>query len=271
MVAKSVHLPGSKFRRLPNPCAATWNSSLDMILCLGALSNNLKISNDLGDHQLRQEIQDLFANTRLDKIDLDKRIQTYTRAFRELNDPKEMAAYAHSPGPEREAHQQQLAERYDIAHRDLLDSLHDNVLAIDRKLEDLLDEVREVLACHFRATSKIHLKPEDELPSPTLDNPKEKILIDFYFENILPQVAQGLPDSSPGTPQKSASLRPPSISVMSSSTSTLGGTSSDTRSAVWLALMFKMCSWLFLHDFNPEDRMIERSEFSNNRLPVYIG
>jgi hypothetical protein len=32
-----------------------------------------------------------------------------------------------------------------------------------------------------------------------------------------------------------------------------------------------MWSWLFLHDFNPEDRMIERSEFKDNRLPVYIG
>jgi len=26
-----------------------------------------------------------------------------------------------------------------------------------------------------------------------------------------------------------------------------------------------------LHDFNPEDKMIERSDFMNNRLPIYIG
>jgi hypothetical protein len=273
MVAKSVHIPGSRFRRLPNPCAATWNPNLNMIDCLLALSQQLKSPDgpSLGDHQLRNEIQDLFTNGHLEKINLDKRIQTYMRANKDKNDPRERAAWAHSADAERAAHEQLVEENYDTAHRDLLDSLHDNVLSIDRKLEDMIDDVREVLACHFNATSKLHRELEDLLASATLDNTKEKILINFYFAAVLPQVTAGLPASAASTPQRSTTLKPPSITVTSSNSSTLGANAADTRSAVWLALMFKMCSWLFLHDFNSYDRMIERSEFSDNRLPVYIG
>ncbi|EPE27228.1 hypothetical protein GLAREA_03143 [Glarea lozoyensis ATCC 20868] len=273
MVAKSVHILGSRFRRLPNPCAATWNPNLNMIDCLLALSQQLKSPDgaSLGDHKLRNEIQDLFTNGSLGKIDLDKRIQTYIRANKEKNDPGARSGWAYTAEAERTAHEQLMEENYDTAHRDLLDSLHDNILSIDRKLEDMIDDVREVLACHFNATSKLHRELEDLLAGATLDNTKEKILINFYFAEVLPKVTAGLPTSAASTPQRSATLKPPSITVTSSQSSTLGSNASDTRSAVWLALMFKMCSWLFLHDFNPYDRMIERSEFSDNRLPVYIG
>jgi hypothetical protein len=241
-----------------------------MIDCLLTFSRLLKNSHDLGDHQLVQELRELFTNPRLDKIDLDKRIQTYLRTEKELNDARN---WGYNSAAEQEAFQQQAEERYDTAHRELLDSLHDHIFSINNKLEDMLRDVEAVLTCHFTATSQPEARQQlqENLSCATLDHTKEEILINFYFDRVLPEVTQGLPVSSAGTPQRSSLLRPPSISVTDSDASTLANPISDTRSAIWLALMFKMCSWLFLHDFNPEDRMIERSESMNNRLPVYIG
>jgi hypothetical protein len=267
-----MHLPRSRFRRLPNPCAATWNPNLNVIEFLLAFSRNIKNSHYLGDHQLVKELQGLFTNARFDSVGLDNRMDEYIRAHTDsVNIQRREWDYA--PGREREAYQQQVSERYNTAHRELLDSLDDHIQSINSKLKDMLDDVREVLTCHFISTSRSETRQELEtqLAGESLVNTKEKILIDCYFNNVLPEVAQGLPDSSAGTPQRSSSLRPPSITVTESDASTLANTGSDTRSAVWLVLMFKMCSWLFLHDFHPEDRMIERSEFRDNRLPVYIG
>ena len=101
------------------------------------------------------------------------------------------------------------------------------------------------------------------------DLPREKFLVDFYFDKIHSVISQAPTESS-----NYELIRDSGHSQFSttSDTATLAGTRfSNERSAVWLALMFRMLSWFFLHDFNPEDRMIERTEFKNNRLPVYIG
>ncbi|EHL00252.1 hypothetical protein M7I_3742 [Glarea lozoyensis 74030] len=136
-----------------------------------------------------------ILGSRLGKIDLDKRIQTYIRANKEKNDPGARSGWAYTAEAERTAHEQLMEENYDTAHRDLLDSLHDNILSIDRKLEDMIDDVREVLACHFNATSKLHRELEDLLAGATLDNTKEKILINFYFAEVLPKHTSKIGDA----------------------------------------------------------------------------
>lgn len=159
-------------------------------------------------------------------------------------------------------------QMYDTVLIDLLDSLDDAVQVVDYKLEDLMDEVREVLSSHFATMLDKRQLLEEELAKETKVNTKEQILVKFYFEKIYPAITQ-----APAEDVSKHATNPGSThSTGSSNAATLSPVTSDKRSAVWLALNFKMWSWFFLHDFNFEDKMInERSEFKNSRLPVYIG
>lgn len=106
-----------------------------------------------------------------------------------------------------------------------------------------------------------------ELANATRENSKEKILMNFYFNKIFPAAVKASPQESGNQTSDSAS----SHSGIDIDGTTLSPAIIQDRSAIWLGLMFKLWSWLFLHDFNPEDKMIERSDFMNNRLPIYIG
>ena len=160
------------------------------------------------------------------------------------------------PTEERQAVVEEATHDYNMKFIDIMDTLHMFSHQIDERLQytDLIDGVREVLTSHFIAIFDQRQALNDTLARSSRDNRKEDSLVEFYFKNIRSPVADGLTDDV-------ASVR--SADALTEVT--------DRRNGIWLALMFKMFSWLFLHDFNPEDRMIERAEYQNNRLPVYIG
>jgi hypothetical protein len=57
MLGKSVHIPGSRFRRFPNPCAEPWTPGLDIAACLSAFCITLKDpSLQLSNNTLTKEI-----------------------------------------------------------------------------------------------------------------------------------------------------------------------------------------------------------------------
>lgn len=274
MLAKSVHIPGSKFRRLPNPCADNWTPGLDIAACLSAFASNIKFCPNLGSHILTTEIQELFQHRRMDALVLTngqtlvQKIIAYSDAVTRLADEKADKIYY--PEDERQAMKDQAAQNYNTRLLDLLDSLHWAVERVDERLKDLVDkpEFRDVLALHFAAIFDQQPALNAELANATRDNLKERILVNFYFNNIYPAAIKGLAEEDSGEQAADAVTL---HSTTSSDEVTLSPTITGEKGAIWLGLMFRMWSWLFLHDFNPEDRMIERTEFKNNRLPVYIG
>lgn len=278
MLAKSVHIPGSKFRRLPNPCKDAWNPDIDIAACLAAFASNMKDCASLGGHVLTTEIQDLFQHRPADAFVLNvpqtqslvQKIKAYSDAATTLANEK-ADKYLYPQEEERQVMKDRAARDYNARLLVLLDSLHLAVEMVDERLKELVGKPQfgEVLALHLAAVLDQQNALNTELATATGDNPKEKILINFYVNNIYPAAVKepSEPASGTQTPDSgtSQSARGGDDATLSPSTTT------EERSAIWFGLMFKLWSWLFLHNFNPEDTMIERSEFKNNRLPIYIG
>jgi hypothetical protein len=88
----------------------------------------------------------------------------------------------------------------------------------------------------------------------------EERLAAFHFDCVRPAVVR--------TAMRSASSMASTTNLRSADPLTAAEMKS---SAVWLALTFKMWAWLVLHEFNPLDRVIERSKYQNSRLAVYIS
>jgi hypothetical protein len=266
MVAKSAHIPGSRFTRLPNPCADTPPHQLNTAACLNEFAARIKACPDLGDHMLTEEIKSFIQRGRFDGMilgQLDGMISLDTKTRRTLEQLVDNYIMAHTKlenekagknftpaDPESQATMKEEAEK---ARNDafvyLLDSLHKAVDLVDQNLmhKETQDEIRDVISKHFDTMADKHSELEEKLGQ---DGSKEKNLVAFYFDEIRPTVVR--------------------VDTGSASTEPLTETEMK-RSAIWLGLMFRMWSWLFLHTFNPLDRMIERTEFQNNRLPVYIG
>ena len=273
MLAKSVHIPGSRFRRLPNPCADAWSPGLDMAACLGTFASSIKGRTSLGSHVLTTELHELFQHGRMDAMvltngqTLAQKIKAYSDASTRLADEKSGKRYY--PGDEGQAMKDQAAQDYNTRLLDLLDALHWAVERVDERLNDLVDkpEFSEVVALHLIAILDSQSTLNSELRKATAENPKERILINFYLNHIYPAAVAGSAEEVSGTQRAGTGTS----HSATDSDATLSPAVPEERSAIWLGLMFRMWSWLFLHDFNPEDTMIERSEFKNNRLPVYIG
>lgn len=274
MVGCSAHIPHSKFRRLPNPCADPWVPILDIATCLSVFSTFVKGYPNLERDTTTTEIKGLFEHGRLDGIVLDngqpliQKINNYRAANDNLARQRAEGTLNYIPldeVAERPARLQQALETYDDALLDLLDSLHVAVKRIDDRLE--VEKVREVLTLHFKAKHDSGAKLHDVLSA---SETKEKDLISFYFENIQPIVAKGDLRQQDTSPRPSSAMSTASTATTGSSRTNLTPAEVE-RNGIWLALMFKMWSWFFLHDFSPLDKMIERSEYMNSRLPVYIG
>jgi hypothetical protein len=280
MLAKSVHLPGSRFRRLPNPCGDTWHLSLDAVACLAAFAERMKDCSNLGSHVLTKELQELFEHRQLDDLPnygppqtLTQKIQKYCQAVTSLATLNSGNSHMHYTKEEdRQIAKDEAAQEYNDRFLILLDSLHVAVGAIDDRLNDLVatSQFSEVLASHLTAVLDQQKALNEELANASGDNQKEKTLIDFYVTRIFPAAVKQPAVTASGT-QSPDSMRSQSGSDGDEATLSPATPELEERSAIWLGLMFKMWSWLCLHDFNPEDKMIERSEFIDNRLPIYIG
>jgi hypothetical protein len=268
MVAKSVHIPGSRFRRLPNPCRDAPPHQLNTAACLGAFATMLKECPDLGTHVLTTELKSSFVLGRLDGMlsldtkngrTLEQLVNNYIAAHTNLEDEKAEKRYILADDDERAANKEKAEKMYNDALLHLLDALHFAVELVDQNLmhDETKEEMRDVITSHFAALADQQSELEDKLAE---SGSKEKILVAFYFNHIRPTVVSQPTSSAASTASRgtNSSSEPSSDIVM-------------RRSAIWLGLMFRTWSWLFLHTFNPLDRMIERTEFQNSRLPVYIG
>ena len=248
MTARSCHIRGSRFRRLPNPCGDAPSCTIRAAVCLQELAAIITRSDDLGSDPLTQEIKNAFVYGRFDSL------SSLDREGRPLNELIENHLSAET-GVQKKAVNgyaaslQNAEETYVADHVALMDALHTASDKMDHRLarEAMHEHLRSVITAHFstvlgqRPGLQAHLARSTSV---------EKDLVEFYFENVRPAV-----------------VRPGATRV------TLGKMSAPEaqRSAVWLALMFRMWSWMVLHEFNPADKMIERTEFMNSRLPVYIG
>lgn len=145
---------------------------------------------------------------------------------------------------------------------DLREAAHIALDAIDAHLAKHVrqSELRSVLAGHIcevlRDTSALEraVMLDDESGAS-----KEEKLVKYYFETFKDTVAtftrvgtmSALNDGSPITPRSTFQQH--------------------DRSAVWLALNFRMWCWFLLHQFDGNDRMIVPSQFFGSRYPVFIG
>lgn len=179
MLGKSVHIPGSRFRHLPNPCAESWTPGLDIAACLSAFSITLKDpSLQLDGDALTKETQDLFEHGRIDGLlltqgqSLSQKIKAYMSANDTLEEEKVEKCFW--PVDERENRKIKAAQRHSEALLDLLDSLHFAVQKVDERLEDMMDEVRIVVTSHFATWFERRHLLKNDLTHQTEHNPKEK-------------------------------------------------------------------------------------------------
>lgn len=275
MLAKSVHLPGSRFRRIPNPCADAWTPRLNMVACLNAFAGSLRLRPGLGNHTLTRELHGLFEHGRIDAYtltrgqSLEQKIRAYSDAASRYADLKTGRLYYENE-EDRKTDVDEAGKIFDELLLDLLDALHWAMERVDERFREMVKtpEFSDVVSSHLAAVLDQEAELNAELSNASAAHPKERILINFYFNNIYPAVVPGSEEATDDDQTAdSVTLHSTSASIEPA----LSPQMIEERSAIWLGLMFRMWSWLFLHDFNPEDRMIERSEVQNSRLPVYIG
>ena len=241
----------------------------------------MKSCPNLGGHELTTELQELFQHRQVDDLVLNYRppqtltqkITKYCQAVARLTEVNGGDSHLHYPKEEdRQLEKDQAVQEYNDRLLILLDSLHLAIEVIDERLNELVGrpQFREVLASHLAAVLDQQNALNAELDNASGDNEKEKTLINFYVRVIFPAAVREPAVTASGT-QTPDSTRSQSESGGDEVTLSPTTPASEERNAIWLGLMFKMWSWLFLHDFNPEDKMIERSDFIDNRLPIYIG
>jgi hypothetical protein len=89
-----------------------------------------------------------------------------------------------------------------------------------------------------------------KLQDPTaIEFQESKILMDFYFDKIMPKVCQS------------------NIEPNREGLETVG----VRKDVKWITLVFRMVCWLIVHDFDPEDIQIIPSKLRYSKAPVYIG
>jgi hypothetical protein len=139
----------------------------------------------------------------------------------------------------------------------LLDMLHDTLNSLDQMLFNMLQDLPEVITSHFaiRFSKDITQHTNDARGE---EGSKEIKMMDVYFNKILPNVVRPSPDN-PFNYKRIGLLTQPLSEAEAQ------------RSAIWIMLMFRMWAWLILHDFNPLDRMIERTKYMNSRKHIFIA
>ncbi len=255
MVANSVHIKGSKFRRWPNPCGDTIPHSLDFIAGLTLFTARIKA--DPGTDDLTSDLKNLLGHGKSNSTPLADDKRTLQELIEEYNTAHTDVARKGYALPEEIA---QRKKRLEKANVDLLDGLHETSKTVDKLLTPphMMEEVHQVLTLHFTTMLSNRKALSDKLAQGAL---KEQILEEFYFTHVRPVVLRQDPTNSAS----------PAASTSSSGEIKAAEMAEIRKGAVWLALMFKLWSWFVLHDFNHTDTMIERTEYQDNRLAVYIG
>jgi len=145
MIAKSCHIHGSRFRRLPNPCADPPPRTLKMAVCLREFAFNLRKSSiALGTDVLTLELQ---TGMLPDGRSLEQLIESYLSAKAAF----ERAGRSFIPFEERENVRRAAEYNHDKAIVELMDALHFVLGRIDERLrsDEMREGVRSVITAHF--------------------------------------------------------------------------------------------------------------------------
>jgi hypothetical protein len=254
MLGKTLHIPNSAFRMLPNPTPYYWDKNF---FDLRQLVKEYRKRIDDSDHPLLSLDQQLVDDTHrlVQTLDRDKKSQT--------------------PG-------------YSMP---LLDILHDILDGCDVFLrQSIQDLVWIVIREHFQEVLKLINAEEDitdkddgsveirnqqmgHFGALTAAGPelRQEVFMELYFYKVLEQVrgravilyrrlraTQYAPDSG--------DLDAPGLDTSNRDTPSL----EVQASTIWCTLILRMMCWLLLHDFHEKDVQIPKSELLGSRLPVYI-
>jgi hypothetical protein len=129
------------------------------------------------------------------------------------------------------------------------EAIHD---ALDQRTYFLLqisqEQILSVIVAHLSKVMAVLEDQSSPLNNIVLAN-KEEALLSYYFYYVRPAVIGNL--DSAGRP--------------------LSRTEKETRSTVWISLVFRMLCWLLLHDFDKQDVRVVPTDLKGSRMPIYIG
>ncbi|KAJ8061201.1 hypothetical protein OCU04_010274 [Sclerotinia nivalis] len=127
--------------------------------------------------------------------------------------------------------------------------IHD---ALDDRTKFLLDPKRQqtilkVIVAHIDLVTKVLDNPNSPLNSIVAVH-KEEPLLDYYFDQILPEITTRDTDSR-----------------------LLNRREKEERHIIWVSLMFRMLCWFLLHDWNKDDKCGVPPDLKGSRMPVFVG
>ncbi|USW53533.1 hypothetical protein Slin15195_G068520 [Septoria linicola] len=235
MLGKVYRIPGSNFKRLPNPTPDPWLSDLSPCKILSEYQGN--IARVI--HRMSQDSEE--PSERLTWIDA---------AWREVLQPvwKEHAA------------------NIDIDMRDAVQSV---IESCDSYLQTYGEAtVMFVIGAHVSIVLEEINDPDSFLHSRECDTEEE--IWFHYFDVIREKVLRhdGKSAAEKVVEKTGNILGLPVNGTKPASIYSVSRT--ELRQDIWLLLMFRMSLWWLLHDFDEKDVLILPPRLKGNRMPVYI-
>jgi len=134
---------------------------------------------------------------------------------------------------------------------DLREVVHSAIKTCTAYLQALpLPSVTQVTGTHL--ITVIHQLADVDSYLGSQECNKESNFMRHYFNNIRPRVCGY--DTEPGSPKVADA----------------SNEKKRERNDIWVTLMFRMCCWFLLHDFDKDDVFSLPSHLKGSRLPVYI-
>jgi hypothetical protein len=266
MLAKVFRIRGSNFKMIPNPTKDVWNRPFSPIELMAEFHRNLEslIAEYSSSSQLKdikdawQEIQPIWLqNSKPDDGPDDKK---------PADAPDIGPNNAHNKKPEVEV-EDELDDKSDDESDDKPGGRADIDIDLREAIHKCVDAATRFLHRHSTPRSTVisvmgtHLTIVLEelghlgsyLSSPACN--KESNFIEYYFTSISRQVSGYV---SSGNPELAPLME-------------LSDERKWERLEIWVTLLFRMCCWFLLHDFDKSDVLILPSRLKGSRLPVYIS
>ena len=244
MLGQVLRIPGSSFKRLPNPTSDPWLNDLDPCRI---------------QYEFQQCIKQMIDEPNTTTSDQLRWIQTsWTDTLRPVWKHHE----SHIDITLRDAVQQVLEQ---------CDSYLTNcgeatvIFAVGAHISAVLEEITD---------------PQSFLHSRECDTEEE--IWQHYFDKILKKVLafKGTSEAEKviartasvvNSPTSPIAIEPPVNTNGSIKTASISSVSKvELRQDIWLTLMFRMSLWWLLHDFDENDQLIIPTRLKGSRMPVYI-
>lgn len=239
MLARTLRMPRSNFRYIPNPTNYRWDRRTFSLL-------------------------NLLTGFR-DELGSRVRTAATDRLFARVNRVLEVHHVEQDPAPPSSCH-----------CCECLDELSTALQEADDLLSREPDLVVNIVARHFDAVLA-DLNTDSvltELISNLRPPEREARFMRYYFRRVRPIVVGLFEDGvelSPELEEGNIATAPVAASGDRSEVSMEKPPSAtDQRDIIWCTLVFRMLCWLQLHEFGRKDVMIPKSELLGSRLEAYI-